>query len=173
MSNISRLYLPVIYEADYRGANKISDRLVDGKKVSRADKEFHDWYNLEADRVHGENEALKIEGWSEFHNTTSSIESRADGIEKVIYAHWHRATGCADSAKMTPEVYAGHWLHAQRNREWFEGEDGKKIFALLCERYPIPRRPLLKEGYTYVWITPERSKRQAPQKTTKKGVATR
>lgn len=157
MSSICRLYIPVIDTAAYKKAHKISDRLMEGKRVSRADEEFHDWYNLEVDRLYGERETLKDEGWSELHNEAAGVEARANGIEKVIYAHWHRAVGCDDTPKpMTPEIYAGHWLHAQRDREWFKGEDGKKIFALLCARYPIPRRPLLKEGYSYVWITPGR-----------------
>lgn len=170
MSSIGRLYIPVIDEADYKRAHKISDRLSDGKKVSRANEEFHDWYNRETSRVHGENEALKTEGWNEFHNDSAGVEARANGIEKVIYAHWHRAIGWDATPKaMTPETYAGHWLHAQRDREWFKGEDGKKIFALLLQRYPMPRRPLLKEGYSYVWITPEKPKRRTSKRLPAQG----
>jgi hypothetical protein len=159
MSSISRLYIQTIDDADHKKATKISDRLADGKKASQADEDFYWRYEATAHRIYGEREDLKHKGWNEFRDQAASIEARANGIEKVIYSHWHRAIGYDDPRKMTPDVYAGHWLHAQRNREWFEGEDGKAIFALLCRRYPIPREPLLREGYSYVWITPERPRR--------------
>lgn len=164
------LYLPNFSELESRRAHKISDKLCDGKRVPKADVNFHDWYNEESQRIHGLSEGLKQEGWNEFHSD-SSLEDRAHGLEKVIYSHWHRAIGAGAGSKeaslMEAQEYAGHWLYAQRNREWFEDEDGQKIFALLCARYPIPRKPRLKDGYSYVWLTPERSKakiskRQSP-----------
>jgi hypothetical protein len=161
------LYLPVITNAEFKRAHKISDRLCDEKRVSKTDKDFHDWYNEESQRIHGLSEGLKQEGWNEFHSDRS-LEDRAHGLEKVIYSHWHRAIGAGagskESGSMEPHEYAGHWLYAQRDREWFDKEDGQKIFALLCARYPIPRKPLLKDGYSYVWITPERSKARASKR---------
>src|SRR5688572_17318377 len=91
MSSIGRLYIPVIDEADRKKAHKISDRLLEGRRVSAADETFHDWYNFETDRLYREREALKGEGWDEFRADGAGVEARADGIEKVVYAHWHRA----------------------------------------------------------------------------------
>lgn len=150
------LYLPEISEWEAQRAHKISDRLCDGKRVPQYDVDFHDWYNEESGRIHGLSEGLKQEGWNEFHSN-ASLEDRAHGLEKVIYSHWHRAVGASSGSKETGRMelreYAGHWLHAQRNREWFESKGGQEIFAMLCARYPIPRQPRLKDGYSYVWIT--------------------
>lgn len=173
MNSIGRLHIPTISETDWKRAGRISDRLSDGKRVPQADEAFYWDHEAELRRLHGERERLKREGWDEFRSTAASVEARANGLEKVIYSHWHRAVGSIDTpASMTPETYAGHWLHSQRNQEWFDDEDGKAIFALLCSRYPIPREPLLKEGYTYVWLTPSKPRRGTVKRgTTKTGSA--
>ncbi len=159
--SFDNLHLPVITNDEIKRAQKISDRLSDGKRVPQADIDFHDWYNSEARRIHGLSEELKSEGWNEFHSD-ASLQERIHGLEKVIYSHWHRSCSANRDSKefsaMEIRAYAGHWLYAQRNQVWFKGEVGQKIYAMLCTRYPIPHKPRLKDGYSYVWITPEMPK---------------
>ena len=166
--SIDRLYLPVIEESEWNRAHGISDRLCEGERVSKTDNDFHDWYNSEAQRQAGLSGEMKSEGWNEFHGEAAGVEARADGLEKVIYAHWWRA--CAgDQGAMLPREYAGHWLHAQRNQRWCDDDAGKLIFVLLCSRYPIPRKPRLRDGYSYLWIedTPTMPKPRASTKSAK------
>jgi hypothetical protein len=147
------LHIPQITAEDDARSTKIDHKLVSGKKVSPADCDFFDWHEQENRRQRGMREALKREGWSEYHDESRSTEDRTHGVEKVIYSHWHRSWR-SDNHTPSPEVYAGHWLWALEDRDW-----DSAVWALLHERYPLKGAPQIPKGSSY-W----RSIKNGPQK---------
>jgi hypothetical protein len=152
------LHIPVITAEDEARATKIDDRLMNGRKVPQADCDFIDWFERESDRLHGMRESLKREGWGEYHDDSRRTQERAHGVEKIIYAHWHRSW-MADRRTPLPEIYAGHWLWAldQEDRQW-----DPFVWALLHERYPLKGAPQIPKGSSY-WRSIEKpSKNRQP-----------
>jgi hypothetical protein len=73
----------------------------------------------------------------ELYEKGASPAERAKGLFMIIEAHFARNE---DAPSL--EVYASHWLWAQKGRH------DKKVLDLLITRYPLPKRPRIQSGYS-------------------------
>jgi len=73
-------------------------------------------------------ETLKDFGWQKYHRKSDKHE-RADGIELVMFAHFHRSKEGYQGEHPTFEVYAPHWLAANGDRYDVD------VFEILIKRY--------------------------------------
>jgi hypothetical protein len=74
-------------------------------------------------------------GWDKFQHGKTSQE-KAEGLFMVIEAHWHRNPGPRF------EEYARHWLWANADNY------PKEVVEILLQKYPPPKKPMIKKGYS-------------------------
>lgn len=73
-------------------------------------------------------EALKENGWRKY-NSNAETSVRADGLEFVMFAHYHRSKEGYRGKHPFFEVFASHWIVANGNRY------DTKVIEILKERY--------------------------------------
>ena len=88
-------------------------------------------------------EILKEHGWQKYHRKSDKHE-RADGIELVMFAHFHRSKEGFQEEHPTFEVYATHWLEA--NKERYDEE----VIEILINRYgPVKGEQMIAPHMSY------------------------
>ena len=59
-------------------------------------------------------EILKEHGWHKYHSKGDNYE-KADGLEFVIFAHFHRSKESYQGEHPALEEYSSHWIAANAN----------------------------------------------------------
>ena len=73
-------------------------------------------------------EILKEHGWQKYHGIGDNYE-KADGLEYVIFSHFHRSKELYQGAHPSFEEFASHWLAANGDRY------DKDVIDILVKRY--------------------------------------
>lgn len=109
---------------------------------------------------HGQREELKDQARRRYIEATNDVE-RAAAWEMTIDAHFWRSREAYVGKHPDFNIYAAHWVEAQKHRigELFE----KGVFDILRKKYPAPKSPRIPPGMSY-WHSPRGMKIALAQK---------
>ncbi len=88
-------------------------------------------------------EILKEHGWQKYHRKSDKCE-RANGIELVMFAHFHRSKESYQGEHPTFEVYAAHWIASNGDRYDVD------VIEILINRYgPVKGKQMIAPYMSY------------------------
>lgn len=103
---------------------------------------------------HSEREKLKQDVGSRYAEAKNDAE-KASALEMLIEAHFWRSVEAYGEKHPGFDVYAAHWLEAQKDRvgekESLQISEG--AFEILRKKYPQPKSPRIPPGMSY-WHSP-------------------